>query len=68
MREIWKGKDMSNLTIEDKKKLFKEFGGVEKNTGSVEGQIALFTKRINHITDHLKTNKKDHSSTDQMMM
>jgi len=32
------------------------------NTGSTEGQIALFTHRINHLTEHLKINKKDHSS------
>ena len=51
------------LTKEHNKKIFTEFGGSEKNTGSTEGQIALFTERINHISGHLKTNKKDHSST-----
>ena len=47
------------LTKENKEKIFKEHGGSEKNTGSAEGQIALFTKRINHLTDHLKKNRKD---------
>lgn len=49
-----------NLTKEAKAEIFKTFGGSEKNTGSTEGQIALFTKRIEHLTGHLKTNKKDH--------
>ncbi len=47
------------LTTEKKQEFFKKFGGNEKNTGSTEGQIALFTFRINHLTDHLKKNKKD---------
>ncbi|HRG87968.1 MAG TPA: 30S ribosomal protein S15 [Chitinophagales bacterium] len=51
------------VTAEVKKKLFKEYGGSEKNTGSTEAQIALFTERINHISQHLGTNKKDHSNT-----
>lgn len=51
------------LTTESKKKLFKEHGGSEKNTGSTAAQIALFTERINHISGHLTDNKKDHSST-----
>ena len=34
----------------------------EKDTGSADVQIALLTQRINHLTDHLKTNAKDHSS------
>ena len=54
---------MSHLTIEQKKELFKDFGGSEQNSGSAEAQIAMFTQRINHITDHLKTSKKDFSST-----
>lgn len=51
------------VTAEVKKKLFKEYGGSEKNTGSTEAQIALFTERINHISQHLTTNKNDHSNT-----
>ena len=47
------------LTKEKKEKIFKEFGGSIKNTGSAEGQIALFTERISHLTEHLKINKKD---------
>ena len=49
------------LTKEQKDEIFKEFGGAEANTGSIEGQVALFTYRIKGLSDHLKTNKKDHS-------
>lgn len=47
------------LTAETKKEIFKKHGKTETNTGSAEGQVALFTYRINHLTDHLKQNKKD---------
>ncbi|AMD85205.1 small subunit ribosomal protein S15 [Capnocytophaga haemolytica] len=47
------------LTKEVKAELFAKHGGSEKNTGSAEGQIALFTLRINHLTEHLKRNQKD---------
>jgi small subunit ribosomal protein S15 len=47
------------LTSETKRELFKKHGGSEKNTGSTEAQIAMFTQRIDHLTSHLKTNKKD---------
>jgi small subunit ribosomal protein S15 len=47
------------LTTEIKKGIFKQYGGSETNTGSTEGQIALFTQRINHLTEHLKKNKND---------
>ena len=50
------------LTTEIKNKIFKQFGSKEKNTGSAEGQIALFTHRINALTEHLKQNKKDFST------
>ena len=42
--------------------IIKDFGGSEKNTGSSEVQIALFTSHINDLTHHLKIHKKDHSS------
>jgi len=50
------------VTKDKKEEVFAEFGGAKANTGSAESQIALFTTRINHLTEHLKTNKKDHSS------
>lgn len=59
---------MSHLTTEKKASIFKTFGGKETNTGSIEGQIALLTERINHISNHLKGNKKDFSSQRGLMM
>jgi len=53
---------MSYLTVEKKQEIFKEFGKSETNTGSTEGQIALYTHRIGHLTDHLKINRKDYST------
>mgnify|MGYP001597453313 FL=1 len=50
------------LTKEVKKDIFKKHGGTEANTGSTEGQIALFTHRINHLTEHLKSNRKDYNT------
>ncbi len=47
------------LTQEVKAGIFKQYGGSETNTGSTEGQVALFTHRINHLTGHLRNNPKD---------
>lgn len=56
------------LSKEKKEKIFKKFGGTEKNTGSSEGQIALFTERINHLTEHLKKNRKDFNTERSLVM
>ncbi|MEM0932562.1 MAG: 30S ribosomal protein S15 [Bacteroidota bacterium] len=50
------------LSKEVKADIFKKHGGSEQNTGSTEGQIALFTYRINHLTQHLKKNHKDYAT------
>lgn len=50
------------LTTEKKQDFFKTFGSSEIDTGSAEGQIALFSYRIAHLTEHLKKNKKDFST------
>lgn len=47
------------LTKEKKEEIFSKYGESVTNTGSPEGQIALFTYRINHLTEHLKRNRKD---------
>ncbi|MDT0553242.1 30S ribosomal protein S15 [Urechidicola vernalis] len=47
------------LTKEKKAEIFAKHGETATNTGSAEGQIALFTYRINHLTGHLKNNHKD---------
>ena len=67
-KDVIKNKEMPYLTIEKKAKIFTDFGGKASNTGSIEGQVALLTERINHISDHLKTNKKDFSSQRGLMM
>jgi small subunit ribosomal protein S15 len=47
------------LTPEVKKDIFKKYGKSEFDTGSIEGQVALFTHRIQHLTEHVKKNHKD---------
>jgi len=47
------------LSTEKKKEIFEKYGKSATDTGSSEGQIALFTHRISHLTDHLKNNRKD---------
>ena len=49
------------LTKEKIQEIFQEYGGSESNTGSAKGQIALFTYRIQSLSEHLQMNKKDHS-------
>ena len=48
--------------MEAKTKTIEQFKLHAKDTGSADVQVALLTHRINHLTDHLQTNKKDHSS------
>ncbi len=48
--------------MEAKTKTIESFKLHTKDTGSADVQIALLTERINHLTEHLQTNKKDHSS------
>ncbi|NVK27575.1 MAG: 30S ribosomal protein S15 [Flavobacteriia bacterium] len=47
------------LTNDKKREIFAEHGNGAEDTGSPEGQIALFTYRIAHLTEHLKKNRKD---------
>ena len=47
------------LTTEKKQEIFAKHGKAANDTGSTEGQIALFTYRISHLTEHLKSNRKD---------
>ena len=47
------------MTVLKKEEIFKEFGKNKKDTGSSESQIALFTKRIDILSNHLKSNAKD---------
>jgi small subunit ribosomal protein S15 len=62
-----KQSEMSAITKEKKASIFATYGGSEKNTGSIEGQIALLTERINHIATHQRENKKDFSTNRGLM-
>ncbi len=53
---------MPYLTKEKVADIFTQYGGKATNTGSIEGQIALLTERINQISLHLQKNKHDHST------
>ena len=48
------------LTPEVKKEIVSKYGSSETDTGSPEAQVALLSKRIDEITEHLQTNKNDH--------
>ena len=50
------------LTPKVKEDIFKKHGKSAQDTGSAEGQIALFTYRITHLTEHLKKNHKDYNT------
>lgn len=50
------------LTTDKKKEIFGKHGKSETDTGSAEGQVALFTYRINHLSKHLKANHKDYAT------
>ena len=50
---------MIKLTTESKSALIAEYSGDANNTGHAEAQVAIFTHRISHLTEHLKKNKKD---------
>jgi small subunit ribosomal protein S15 len=56
------------LTADQKLEVVKQFGKSEGDTGSPEVQIALLTRRINHLTEHLREHKHDHHSRRGLLM
>ena len=56
------------LTVEEKREVVQQFGKGENDTGSPEVQIALLTRRINHLTEHLREHKHDHHSRRGLLM
>jgi small subunit ribosomal protein S15 len=56
------------LTLEKKAELIEKFGDSPQDTGKTEVQVALLTARINELTDHLRTHKKDHHSRRGLLM
>ena len=56
------------LTKEVKAEIFAKHGGAAANTGSAEGQIALFTFRIAHLTEHLNKNRHDFNTERSLVL
>ena len=56
------------LTADQKLEVVKQFGKSDGDTGSPEVQIALLTRRINHLTEHLREHKHDHHSRRGLLM
>ena len=50
------------MNVNEKKEIVKDFGKNTTDTGSTEVQVALLTKKINELSEHFKTHKKDHHS------
>ena len=57
-----------SLTTERKREITAKFGANERDTGNTKVQIALLTERINHLTEHLRDQKKDHQSRRGLLM
>jgi small subunit ribosomal protein S15 len=56
------------LTVEQKQEIVSKHGKDAKDTGSAEVQVALLTARVNELTEHLRTHKKDHHSRRGLLM
>ena len=59
---------MTTLSAERKQEIVGKFGANDKDTGNTRVQIALFTARINDLTEHLRAHKKDHHSRRGLLM
>jgi small subunit ribosomal protein S15 len=59
---------MAAITSERKRELATQFGSGDADTGNTKVQIALLTERINHLTEHLRSQGKDHSSRRGLLM
>ena len=56
------------LTVEQKQEIVSKHGRGTNDTGSAEVQVALLTERINDLTEHLRTHRKDHHSRRGLLM
>ena len=56
------------LDTAKKKEIFGKYGQSNSDTGSAESQIALFSYRISHLTEHVKANRKDHTTERALVM
>ncbi len=59
---------VKDTQLKDKQTAIEEFGSHTTDTGSPEVQVALLTERINHLTEHLRSNQKDHHSRRGLLM
>ena len=59
---------MTALTSEEKREIVSKFGSDESDTGATEVQIAMLTRRINHLTEHLREHRHDHHSRRGLLM
>jgi small subunit ribosomal protein S15 len=59
---------MTTLTADRKQEIIAQFGDTAQDTGSTRVQVALLTARINDLTEHLRTHKKDHASRRGLLM
>ena len=57
-----------SINVKNKQDIIKEYGANEKDTGSVEVQIALLSQKISELTEHLKTNQKDFATKRGLLM
>ncbi|MDX6660005.1 MAG: small subunit ribosomal protein, partial [Solirubrobacteraceae bacterium] len=62
------GSPPMTLTTDQKREVVQQFGKTAEDTGSPEVQIALLTRRINHLTEHLREHKHDHHSRRGLLM
>ena len=65
---LWATKNMEEIKMINKKEIVAKYGRNETDTGSPEVQVALLTARINHLTEHLRTHKKDFHSRRGLLM
>ncbi len=56
------------MTLDRKREIVAQFGANENDTGNTRVQVALLTERINHLTEHLREQKKDHHSRRGLLM
>ena len=57
-----------SVNLKNKQSIIKKFGANEKDTGSAEVQIAMLSKKISELTEHMKSNKKDFSTKRGLLM
>ena len=70
MRRFYKKQNIfiMYLSTDKKKEIFEKHGKSNTDTGSAESQIALFSYRISHLTEHMKSNKKDYNTERSLKM